>query len=862
MSRSSISTQIEWFDAVSARWYDAVYDACASFGRAQDGLGETALMKAARANDLVLAQILAPVEAGMLNFQGRTALMVGAVEDSADVCELLAAISAERDHVLDFGEDALILAATAGSLGAAKVIYPYRAEHVDAKGRSAIVYAAAYGRYEVMNFLLEARPAETTQLQLALVAAASDQHSACVEALSTYLRDGRQAFLDMLPERQYQNTLPVYYGPDDVPREVEAQAYAPTLTEEGIVYEDIMPPAIDPPPVDEPLVLDDIAVVTRSLSKSYRDSKQKPRSRSGSGRRGVKDGSSTLELTYIPEVEMEPPPPVRSRTTVAGRTQKIGAKPRKEKEEKVKEKKEKVKPPPKAQSRSQSRSRSRSRPQSGSIELCRRSGTPALEGDDDSFAPYYSVNTSVDTSIKSSSARSRRKRARDEHCNDLRATELGSMEAEPPEGTRYISDELWDYLPEVQARDDFLPRHIQPVDILLTEPPCLEDDGTWTSLMKALQSRHGEEVSRALTEQEQWRTETGWTALMVAALVGDTHVATALAGTSLAKCQTCTGWTALMYAAYKGHADIVRLLISKEAGMAAAYGWTALMLALVSPVRGAQACAVALASHEAGRQNQQGVTALMLAAYQGLDAVIPCLIDKEVGRTDVAMRSALMYAALGNHPGCARLLAEAEARLRDPEGRTALMMAAQLGYREVVDLLSRYESGCRANLGRTALMFAARNGQVEVIEDLLGEAALVDKEGWSAMMMAALDNQVAVIELLRRHEAGLRTRRGFSALMIAARYGYVESVQALAEAEAGLQTLSGSFALFSAVLHGNIEVVRVLAPYERNLKTKRGDGALTANSRNPSGLAAKILRILRADNQTNLRDRRSEKERG
>ncbi|TNJ26606.1 Ankyrin repeat protein 1 [Giardia muris] len=859
MSSSSITNQIEWFDAVAARWYDAIYDACGSFGRAQDGLGETALMKAARADDLVLAQILAPVEAGMLNFQGRTALMIGAVEDSANVCELLVAISAERDHVLDFGEDALIVAATAGALKAAKVIFPHRTGHVDAKGRSALVYAAAYGRFNVLNFLLEARPPETTELQLALVAAASDQHGACVEALSTYLRDGRQAFLDTLPELQYQRTLPVYYGPDDVPREVEPQAYAPTLTEEGIVYEDILPPTSDPVPVDEPLALDDIAIVTRSLSKSSQDPKPGPRSmsrsRSGSRKKNMKDGASALEFTYIPEVEMEPPAPTRSRTTLATRTQRMGVKPRKEK-------KEKVKPPPKAQSRS--RSRSRSRPQSGSVELCRRSGTPALEGDDDSFAPYYSFNASVDTSLKSSSARSRRKRIRDGTSSggDLKATYLGSLEAEPPEGTRYISDELWDYLPEVQARDDFLPRHIQPVDILLTEPPLLEDDGTWTSLMTALQNRNGEEVTQKLNNQVQWRTETGWTALMVAALVGNTQVATALAGTSLAKSQTCTGWTALMYAAYQGHADIVRVLLSQEAGMTAAYGWTALMLALVSPVRGAQACAVTLASHEAGRQNQQGVTALMLAAYRGLDTVIPCLIDKELGRTDVAMRSALMYAALGNHPGCARLLAESEARLRDPEGRTALMMAAQLGYREVVDLLSRYESGCRANLGRTALMFAARNGQVEVIDDLIGEATLVDKEGWSAMMMAALDNQVAVIELLRRREAGLRTRRGFSALMIAARYGYLESVQALAEAEAGLQTLSGSFALFSAVLHGNLEVVRVLAPYERNLKTKRGEGALTANSRNPSGLAAKILRILRADAQANSRDRRPEKERG
>ncbi|TNJ30139.1 Ankyrin repeat protein 1 [Giardia muris] len=86
----------------------------------------------------------------------------------------------------------------------------------------------------------------------------------------------------------------------------------------------------------------------------------------------------------------------------------------------------------------------------------------------------------------------------------------------------------------------------------------------------------------------------------------------------------------------------------------------------------------------------------------------------------------------------------------------------------------------------SALMYAAANGHIRLVQ-LLGsrEARLTTRTGWTALMAAAEQNRLGAVQYLLPLENGLRTRRptnyyrvGTTALLVAATKGYVEVVQA------------------------------------------------------------------------------------
>lgn len=87
----------------------------------------------------------------------------------------------------------------------------------------------------------------------------------------------------------------------------------------------------------------------------------------------------------------------------------------------------------------------------------------------------------------------------------------------------------------------------------------------------------------------------------------------------------------------------------------------------------------------------------------------------------------------------------------------------------------------------SALMYAAANGHLRLVQ-LLGsrEARLTTRTGWTALMAAAEQNRLAVVQYLLPLENGIKTRRptnyyrvGTTALLVAATKGYVEVVQAI-----------------------------------------------------------------------------------
>ena len=191
-----ISTQVDWFDAIRNQNYDAIYDADGVFHGSQDAAGETGLMKAAKFNDIKLARMLAPVEAGIVNSEGHNALMIAALHNNSQICSFLVEIPSERDHRLGYGEDALILAASVGALKTVAVLLPHLERNKDIKNRTCLTYAACNGKLNVVNYLIRYKQEITDmEAKAALVAAAGNSHTECVHALTIYIRDGKINYL-------------------------------------------------------------------------------------------------------------------------------------------------------------------------------------------------------------------------------------------------------------------------------------------------------------------------------------------------------------------------------------------------------------------------------------------------------------------------------------------------------------------------------------------------------------------------------------------------------------------------------------------------------------------------------------------
>jgi len=128
----------------------------------------------------------------------------------------------------------------------------------------------------------------------------------------------------------------------------------------------------------------------------------------------------------------------------------------------------------------------------------------------------------------------------------------------------------------------------------------------------------------------------------------------------------------------------------------------------------------------------------------------------DVNSMDEQQRSALLLASFNGHTSVVKLLLDQDARLghRDAMGRTALMFASTGSNAETVELL--LDAGAEINAvdtgeGFTALMHAAAEGQVEVVQIFLkykADPAIRDVDGDTARDFASQNRHSEVVKLL------------------------------------------------------------------------------------------------------------------
>lgn len=242
--------------------------------------------------------------------------------------------------------------------------------------------------------------------------------------------------------------------------------------------------------------------------------------------------------------------------------------------------------------------------------------------------------------------------------------------------------------------------------------------------------------------------------------------------------------SALMHAAERGHVKFVDRLKDIEGGMqirkGSYCGYTALMSAAKN---GHTECVKLLIDKEMKKTQSNGVSALMLAAANGHTECVKLLLPHEAGFYTTC-GTALIQAIWRNHRETAECL-YADEKERTNSDITELMWYAYCGdVEKVKEALKNKENIMKKSrsISDTALIYAAGSNSVWCVKLLIKyEAGHQNSARFTALMHAADCNAVDCVKLLRDLEKGMVNYRGYTALMLAAEHGYVECVQELLE---------------------------------------------------------------------------------
>lgn len=185
-------------------------------------------------------------------------------------------------------------------------------------------------------------------------------------------------------------------------------------------------------------------------------------------------------------------------------------------------------------------------------------------------------------------------------------------------------------------------------------------------------------------------------------------------------------------------------------------------------------------------QRHSNITELMIAASRGDQTEVRRLIERgsEINAADIFGNTALTYAAMGGHAAVLEFLLQngADVQIKNKRGHDCLELAEARGHEQTVSILR-----C------AKLLLLIRDGEVARIKQSLEAGLDLNIQimgGWTPLMVAALENQEEIVELLLEYGAhpGSQNSRGLTAATIASRKGHLKIVELLNSRRADTST--------------------------------------------------------------------------
>lgn len=336
----------------------------------------------------------------------------------------------------------------------------------------------------------------------------------------------------------------------------------------------------------------------------------------------------------------------------------------------------------------------------------------------------------------------------------------------------------------------------------------------------------------------------GITPLHCACLGGREEIAKVLlhAG-ARAGAEDASGRSPLYYAAFCGHADLVKLMLTRQQN--------------------------AVAPTQIDGADMGGRSALHAAAFMARDEVVHLLADQnaDLSQADAEGRTALhLAAAAGNASTCEAMLEHPRASachlstVTDDDGRIASHLAAAQGHAETLEAILDFGAPADAptnplatttsKAGWTPLHAAAHAGASECVAVLLSrnaDPAAVDAEGRTPLHLAVYsgvaESVALIIEALTEPRKGgrrsstpdqrrksvvaaasatasgtpleaMESGEGFTALHVASQFGQIACAKLLIDAGANVNAVTSkhqSTPLHLAALHGQAQMALFLA---------------------------------------------------
>ncbi len=221
-----------------------------------------------------------------------------------------------------------------------------------------------------------------------------------------------------------------------------------------------------------------------------------------------------------------------------------------------------------------------------------------------------------------------------------------------------------------------------------------------------------------------------------------------------------------------------------------------------------------LIDHTADIRDDQGNSPLHLAAIHGDIKVARCLMKNKasLNAIDGHGRTPLMLVAINHQFEIARHLVKFNALLdiQDQNGMTALMIAADHYSCSTADIDCDYNT-------------------VEMILKNGASTDLVNKEGYTALIMAVKTKRLPIVEILLKHYADINMHdeiKGYTALMVSAEMGHFPIVELLLKYKANIniQSVSGWTALMVSAEKGNLTTVEMLLKHNADINMQDNFG--------------------------------------